>query len=177
MGIKGGNRQESGYTLHCRTFHFLSLSFSLRCFHHKTLKYVKFVLKSKTIAFSCKKWPWKKWPLVIFRHVPCCIKNMYWANCQAWSTHARRKSRDFCGIDTKHAKPCRDLHLGDLGLIGVVENVWGGFGMFGDGWDVRRRVGDAWGCLGWGYLAEWKLLRIKPHGLGWQHLDRVPAWL
>ena len=59
MGIKGGNRQESGYTLHCRTFHFLSLSFSLRCFRHKTLKYVKFDLKSKTIAFSCKKWPWK----------------------------------------------------------------------------------------------------------------------
>ena len=144
MGIKGGNRQESGYTLHCRTFHFLSLSFSLRCFRHKTLKYVKFVLKSKTIAFSCKKWPWKKWPLVIFKNVPCYIKNMYWANCQAWSTHARRKSRDFCSIDTKHAKPCRDLHLGELGLIGVVENVWGGFGMVGMFGEGLGMLEDVW---------------------------------
>ena len=26
---------------------------------------------------------------------------------------------------------CRDLHLGELGLIGVVEDVWGCLGMFG----------------------------------------------
>ena len=41
----------------------------------------------------------------------------------------------------KHAKPCRDLHLGELGLIGVVEDVWGGFGMFGGGLGM---LGDVW---------------------------------
>ena len=57
MGIKDGNRQESGYTLLQDISLSLPLIFSLLSSSQNLEIYVKFVMKSKTTAFSCKNWP------------------------------------------------------------------------------------------------------------------------